>query len=227
MSLKMHFLHFLHQICVMSAISAAKDLIKIWKWWKTDIRENWVRAWWVTTVGSCKEKWMCSKIQCLKHLWAPWACLFLFLAKLIEICLNATPVSSLRKKTQKTILVANSLNPRYSVSILLLKNIEMATLKNLMCRLKSDFLSKISVKKILSGKQENIWIHQCNQEVLKDVFTVSAWKSVFLCLILGCCFLFCFVFFLISYLSLFEFWFWGCFFFCFCFAHFFADVITF
>lgn len=29
MSLKMHFLHFLHQICVMSAISAAKDLTKI------------------------------------------------------------------------------------------------------------------------------------------------------------------------------------------------------
>lgn len=31
------------------------------------------------------------------------------------------------KTPQKTILVANSLNPRYSVSILLLKNIEMAT----------------------------------------------------------------------------------------------------
>lgn len=78
-----------------------------------------------------------------------------------------------------------------------------------MCRLKSDFLSKISVKKN-SQWQTNICVHQCDQEVLKYVFTVSALKSVFLCLILG-----------ISFLKNLSFGFGGCF------CTFFADVITF
>lgn len=52
MSVEMHvYISHLNQITEMSSISMGKYVVKIQKWWETDIRELLIWAWWENTVA--------------------------------------------------------------------------------------------------------------------------------------------------------------------------------
>lgn len=64
--------NFPHLICAMSD-SVGKDFIKIYKWWKSDIGENWIWAR-VTTCGCGREIDVLyeHKNKSLKNYWSRW-----------------------------------------------------------------------------------------------------------------------------------------------------------
>ena len=68
MSMNMHFLlphlDFSHPIWAMSMMSMGKGSIKIWRWWKADIRGSQIPAWWPPIDGSYKHRY-----EWLKHVW--------------------------------------------------------------------------------------------------------------------------------------------------------------
>lgn len=109
------FLFFPHQISI-SVMSTEKDFIKIFKWWKTDIRENVIRAWWVSAAGSHKDRRTCSTSTeaSASNVSEPTG-LNLFWVKMSEVWFNALLVllSTCFQNSQsyKTILVGNSWIP--------------------------------------------------------------------------------------------------------------------